>query len=96
MSNRRESLLDVPLLSPNEEQAYITDLRALQNKKIKELGGPEYWQRVTTEMLRRQANAQITAANSLTRATWALALFTALLVAVTLLPIALKSMASLI
>jgi hypothetical protein len=91
MPDRRENLLDVPLLSPTEEQAYITDLRALQEGKIREFGGPEYWQRVTTEMLRRQANAQIRAANSLKHATWALALFTALLVVVTLLPIALRT-----
>jgi len=87
----KDDLLEEPLLSPDELKSYITDLKALQQGKIQGLVGSQFWERVTTEMVRRQANAQISAANSLKRATWVLAIFTALLVVVTLLPFALRA-----
>lgn len=87
----KDDLLDEPLLSPDELKSYVTDLRALQQGKITGVVGSQFWERATTEMARRQANAQISAANSLRRATWALAIFSALLVVVTLLPLALRA-----
>jgi hypothetical protein len=66
-------------------------LRALQQGKITGFVGSDFWQLVMTEMTRRQANAQIVAANSLRRASWALVILTALLVVVTLLPVALRT-----
>ena len=87
----KDDLIDEPLLTPDELKSYVTDLRALQQGRITGLVGTEFWQRVTTEMVRRQANAQISAANSLKRATWALAILTGLLVVVTLLPLALRT-----
>jgi hypothetical protein len=89
----KDDLMDEPVLTPHEVKSYLTDLRALQEGKITGIVGTEFWQRVTTEMVRRQANAQIGAANSLTRATWALAVLTGLLVVVTLLPLALRTWA---
>jgi hypothetical protein len=87
----RDDLLDEPLLTPNEVIAYVTDLKSLQQGKTAGFIGSEFWQRVTTEMVRRQANAQISAAKSLNHATWALVTLTALLVVVTLLPIAFRT-----
>jgi hypothetical protein len=88
MPRSNDLLLDEPLLSLDELKSYVTDLKALQQGKITGFVGSQFWERVTTEMARRQANAQISAANSLKRATWALVILTALLVVVTLLPLA--------
>jgi hypothetical protein len=55
----------------------------MQTGEIKSMIGTAFWRWVMAEMTRQQANQQIIAARSLTLATWALAGFTALLVAVT-------------
>jgi hypothetical protein len=60
----KDNLMDEPLLTPSEIESYLTDLRALQEGKIKGIVGTDFWQRVSAEMVRRQANAQIGAANS--------------------------------
>ncbi len=86
-----DALMDEPLLTPSEIESYLTDLRALQEGKIRGFVGTDFWQRVSAEMVRRQANAQIGAANSLKRATWTLAILTGLLVVVTLLPLAFQT-----
>jgi hypothetical protein len=91
MPRSNDLLLDEPLLSLDELKSYVTDLKALQQGKITGFVGSQFWERVTTEMARRQANAQISAANSLKRATWALVILTALLVVVTLLPLAVQT-----
>jgi len=55
----KDALMDEPLLTPSEIESYLTDLKALQEGKIKGFVGTDFWQRVTAEMVRRQANAQI-------------------------------------
>jgi hypothetical protein len=87
----KDALMYEPLLTPGEIESYLTDLRALQEGKIRGFVGTDFWQRVTAEMVRRQANAQIGAANSLKRATWTLAILTGLLVVFTLLPLAFQN-----
>ncbi len=87
----RDDLLHEPLLSPDELKSYVTDLKDMQQGKSNSFVGTQFWERVIAEMARRQANAQISAANSLKHATWWLALLTLLLVIVTALPLALRT-----
>ena len=60
-----DQLLDVPLLSAKELEAWPSDVRGMQTGEIKTIAGTFYWERATTEMARRQAKTQIRAANAL-------------------------------
>ncbi len=82
MSGKRDQLLDEPLLSAKEIESWVTDIRAMKNGETLSFVGTQFWERATTEMVRRQANAQIRAANALVHWTLILAIFTGLLVAV--------------
>lgn len=79
MSRKQDQLLDEPLLSAKEIESWVTDIRAMQNGETPSLVGTQFWERATTEMARRQANAQVRAANALVRWTVILAIFTACL-----------------
>jgi len=83
VSRKVDQLLDEPLLSAEEIGSWVTDIRAMQEGRIQGMVGSQFWERATTEMARRQAKAQIRAANALVRWTVILAIFTGLLVAVT-------------
>lgn len=79
--------MDEPILTPEDVESYRAELKALQAGQIKGVVDSPFWQRVALERSRRQANAQISAANSMKRATWLIAVFTALLFAATVLPL---------
>ncbi len=89
MRRIRDDLLDEPLLSLNELKSYVADLKALQKGEIRGFVGSQFWERVTAEIVRRQANLQIQITNSVRHATWALVIVTIVLTIVTLLPFAL-------
>lgn len=82
MNRKRDQLLEEPLLSPGEIESWVTDVRAMQAGTIPGIVGSDFWERAKTEMVRRQANAQVRAANALVRWTVVLAVFTGALVTV--------------
>ncbi len=61
MKHESDELLDFPLLLDEEIKSWRRDIEALQH-------GPDFWNRVTVEMQRRQVNFQIRAAESQRRA----------------------------
>jgi hypothetical protein len=44
----KDDLLDEPLLSLDEFESYVTELKALQQGKITGVVGSQFWERVTT------------------------------------------------
>jgi hypothetical protein len=83
VNKKRDQLLDEPLLSANEIESWVTDVRAMQAGTTTSIVGSDFWERAKTEMVRRQVNAQIRAAKALVCWTVVLAVFTGALVAVT-------------
>ena len=62
MNRKRDQLLDEPLLSAGEIESWVADVRATQAGKIRPgIVGTDFWERAKTEMVRRQANAQVRA-----------------------------------
>ncbi len=82
MSRQHDQLLDEPLMSANDIESWKAEIRAVQEGKVLSIVGTDFWERAKTEMVRRQAVAQVRAANALVRWTVILAVFTGLLVAV--------------
>lgn len=67
----------------NDIESWKAEIRAVQEGKVfGSIVGTDVWERAKTEMVRRQAVAQVRAANALVRWTVILAVFTGLLVAV--------------
>jgi hypothetical protein len=82
-------LLDLPFLSETEVAALRKEIEAVQKGEIKTIVGTPYWDRAIAELSRQQINAQLAAAQSLTRATWTLIVVT-FLVAVATISVGLK------
>lgn len=89
-----DKLLDHPLLTEGEIEGLLTDVRALQEGKIRGVINTDFWERAKAEMVRRQMVLQIdlsrrTADATHSVATWTLKLtvFTGLLVAVAVLQV---------
>jgi hypothetical protein len=85
VKRKRDQLLDEPLLSAKELESWVTDLKGMQTGESPNIVGSYDWERAKTEMVRRQVNAQIRAANALVSWTVALAVFTAALVTVSVI-----------
>ncbi len=81
--SRKDELLDYPLITANELKAFIKDVEALKEGSVTGIVNTDRWNRVMAEMTRRQVNAQIQVARSLSRATWVLVLATLGLIAAT-------------
>jgi len=79
----KDPLLDHPLLTDNEIESFLTDVRATQEGKIKSIVGTDFWSRAMAELQRRQIMVQTEIAKSLARATWTLALLTLVLAVAT-------------
>lgn len=81
--SRKDDLLGYELASQEEIESFRRDADATKEGRLEGVVGSDLWHRVMAEMTRRQVNAQIRIAKSLTRATWALALATLGLIAAT-------------
>ena len=79
MKHESDELLDFPLLLDEEIKSWRRDIEALQRGE-KTNRGPDFWNRVTVEMQRRQVNFQIRAAESQRRAAWWLVVATICLI----------------
>lgn len=83
----KDDLIYEPLATTEEIKSCFTDVKAQQKGEITGVVGTDFWKRVTAEVERRRAIAQLRAANSLKWATWALVTATFLLVVATALPL---------
>jgi hypothetical protein len=80
---RKESLIDHALMSESEKEGFLAEVKGMQAGEIKTIVNTEFWARAMAEIARLQAQRQIRISESLTYATWVLALVTCVLAVIT-------------
>ncbi len=79
----KDPLLEHPLLTDNEIESFLTDVRATQEGRITSIVNIDFWGRAMAELQRRQIRVQTEIAKSLARATWTLVVLTFILAVAT-------------